>query len=272
MIDAWIKSFTAHPLGLWGPLLEIALLTVITYCVLFFMRGTRGAGILRGLMILIAVGTVTVLSMANWAHLENIRWLMENLLTIAIVGIIVVFQPEIRRALIMIGDSPVWTLFGETETGALGEVVKAVVNLSKKNVGAIIVIERETRLGSYIDSGVRLDAGVGSELLCTIFHPKTPLHDGATIIRKGRLIAANCLLPFTENTEICRGMGARHRAGIGLSEEADAVVVIVSEETGFISVAINGTIRQGLDATELTELLREQCATEAEGVLVKENT
>lgn len=272
MFEPWLKSISAHPLGAWGPILEVGLLTLVIYTILSFVRGTRGAGILRGLLILYACGIVTILAIANLAELENIRWLMENLLAIAIIAVIVVFQPEIRRALIRIGESAVWDLFGARETSAIGEIVKAAVNLSKKTVGAIIVIERETRLGNYIESGVRLDASVGSELLCTIFHPKTPLHDGAVIIRKGRIVAANCLLPFTENTEICRGMGARHRAGIGLSEEADAVVVIVSEETGAISVALKGEIQQGLDRTELNALLREQCAAEAEGMLVKEES
>jgi diadenylate cyclase len=270
MADTWYKSLTAHPYGLWGPLLEVLILTGLVYAVLRFMRGTRGAGILRGLVILYTCVIVLVLAVAKFAELENIRWIMENFLGIAILGVVVVFQPEIRRALVRLGESPVWSLFGGPHEGAIDEIVKAAVNLSKKSIGAIIVIERETRLGSYIEGGVRLDAAVGAELLNTIFYPKTPLHDGAVIIRKGRIVAANCLLPFTENTELVRGMGARHRAGIGLSEESDAVVIIVSEETGRISVALKGDIQQGLDAKELRRVLSEHCAVEVEGTLVQE--
>lgn len=270
MFDAWMKSLSAHPLGVWGPLLEIAILTGLVYLALGFMRGTRGAGILRGLLVLYACGIVTILALAKVLELENIRWLMENFLGIAIIAVVVVFQPEIRRALIRLGENPVWALFGEKAESAISEIAEAVVALSKKSVGAIIVIERETRLGAYIESGVRLDAAVASELLCTIFHPKTPLHDGAVIIRKGRIIAANCLLPFTENTEIARGMGARHRAGIGLSEESDAVVLIVSEETGRISTAFKGQIHRDLDATTLRGFLLEHCPAEVESPLVKE--
>jgi diadenylate cyclase len=269
-MEIWLKSLSAHPSGIFGPILEIFIFTVFFYSILYFMRGTRGAGILRGLLIFYIGVIITVLAVAQIFQLENILWVVEKLLTIAILAVVVVFQPEIRRALVRIGETPVWNLFGATHDSSLSEIVKAVVSMSKKTVGAIIVIERETKLGGYIEGGVKLDAAVGSELLCTIFHPKTPLHDGAVIIRKGRIVAGNCLLPFTENTEICRGMGARHRAGIGLSEEADAVVVIVSEETGKISVALKGKIMQGLDANSLRQILREQCADEIEGELLKE--
>ncbi|MFH0910868.1 MAG: diadenylate cyclase CdaA [Planctomycetota bacterium] len=270
MTSDWLKSLSAHPLGLWGPALEIFILTMLTYLMLSVMRGTRGAGILRGLIVFYFGGIVTILLVAQVARLENIRWIMENLLAIAIIAVIVVFQPEIRRGLVRIGENPVWALFGGRKTSSIDEVIKAVVNLSKRSIGAIIVIERETRLGSYIEGGVMIDAAVQSDLLNTIFFPKTPLHDGAVIIRQGRIVAANCLLPFTENTEICRGMGARHRAGIGLSEEADAVVIIVSEETGGISVALKGEIAQNLDAGRLREILSEQCAAEVEGALIRE--
>lgn len=270
MFDNWIKTLNAYPYGFWSPFLEVLLLTAIIYSIIYFMRGTRGAGILRGLFIFYGCFIITILAIAQFAQLENIRWLVENLLAIAIIAVIVVFQPEIRRGLIRIGETPVWNLFNVNRSSALGEIVKAVVNLSKKSVGAIIVIERETKLGGYIEGGVKLDSSVGSELLCTIFHPKTPLHDGAVIIRKGRIVAANCLLPFTENTDLCRGMGARHRAGIGVSEEADAVVVIVSEETGQISVAIKGEIKKGLDASSLQAILRDECALEIEGSFAEE--
>jgi len=270
MIDAWFKSLSAHALGLWGPILEILFLAAIIYAVLLFVRGTRGARILRGLIILYAGGFLTVLAVAQAVGLETIRWLMENLLGIAILAVIVVFQPEIRRALIRIGESPVFGFFGGRKGGAIDEIVRTVTNLSKRSIGAIIVIERETRLGGYIESGVKMDAAVNSELLSSIFFPRAPLHDGAVIIRQGRIVAANCLLPFTENIEIARGMGARHRAGIGLSEEADAVVIVVSEETGRVSVAIKGDIQQDLDPAELRGILAEQCAAEAEGALIEE--
>ncbi len=270
MLNSWFKTLSVYPHGFWSPLFEIVILTVIIYGIIYFMRGTRGAGILKGLLIFYGGFLITILAIAQVAQLENIMWLIENLLAIAIVAVIVVFQPEIRRGLIRIGETPVWNFFNDSHTTILSEVVKSVVSMSKKSIGAIIVIERETKLGGYIEGGIKLDAAVGSELLCTIFYPKTPLHDGAVIIRKGRIVAANCLLPFTENIELCRGMGARHRAGIGMSEEADAVVVIVSEETGNISVAIKGEVIHKLDAAKLQEILRKECALEIEGDLIEE--
>lgn len=269
MFHELMTSLSSHRFGIFGPLLEILIISAFVYLILYFMRGTRGAGMLRGLAVIYLCGVVGVLGMAHIFQLENIRWIMEYAFAFSIIAIIITFQPELRRALIRLGETPVWSLFHTTGKTTIDELVKAAINLSKKNHGSLIVIERDTKLGNYIEGGIAVDAPVSSELLATIFTPKTPLHDGAAIIRKGRIMAANCLLPFTENTAICRGMGARHRAGIGLSEESDAVIIIVSEETGHISTAIKGQIVRDLDATQLRNVLRENCPDEAGSELWK---
>jgi diadenylate cyclase len=252
-VDDWLLPRLA-------PILEIAILSLIVYLIISFMRGTRGAGIARGLTVVYGAGFILVLFAVRFFHLENISWIMENLVGVSVIALVVIFQPEFRRGLIRLGEEVAFRFF-RAHAGTLDrELADAAFSISKRGeVGALFVIEREIQLGSYIESGVAVDAVVTARLLVTIFTRNTPLHDGAVILRQGRLVAANCLLPLSENVEVCRGMGTRHRAAVGVTEESDAVVVVVSEETGAVSLAMNGQITRDLDYEGLRELLREHC-------------
>ena len=262
-MDSLFSGFSGSPGDIASAVAEILIIIGLTFTAFRAMRGTRGAGMARGALIVLVFVFLAMLFLAKLVRLENVRWILESLVSVSIFGVVVVFQPEIRRLLIRLG---------ETASGYVGvkgqtverEVADAALQISNRNeVGALIVFERKTQIGNYIDSGVYLDAAVSSRLLTTIFTKNTPLHDGAAIIRQGRLIAANCLLPLSENVEVCRGMGTRHRAAIGLTEETDAVVVIVSEETGKISLAMGGKIERGVDYERLLELLDKECRDHA---------
>lgn len=257
-MSTWWESLHLRPLGFAGVLIEIFIISLIVDAIISFMRGTRGAGVGRGLVIVYLLGFIIVLFAVKVAHLENISLIMENLVSVSLVGMVVIFQPEFRRGLIRLGEGVALRLTRERSGAVEKEVADAAVSISRLGeVGALFVLERETKLGGYIESGVPLEALVTSRLLGTIFTKNTPLHDGAVIIRGDRIMAANCLLPLSENVEVCRGMGTRHRAAVGLSEEADSLVVVVSEETGAISVASAGRILRDLDYNGLRGFLRE---------------
>jgi diadenylate cyclase len=254
-----LDNISQGPLGLAGVVIEIAVISLIVYVLIGFVRGTRGAGVARGLILLYLGGFIILLFGAHILKLENVSSILENLIGVSLTGAIVIFQPEIRRGLIRLGDTAL-KIFSQGHATLEKEIADAAVAISKRGeVGALLVIERDTPIGSYIESGVPIDSVINSQLLRTIFTKNTPLHDGAAIIRQGRLAAANCLLPLSENVEVCRGMGTRHRAAIGLAEESDALIVVVSEETGAISVALNGHITKGLDYEGLRALLRKHC-------------
>lgn len=256
LVYEWLLRFQGGPLGLFGPLLEIGLMAAVFYALLGFIRGTRGAGVMRGLVAVTMLMILGVVVVFHQLRLGNLTWLMEQLLATLGLGLVVIFQPEIRQALVRLGET--FRLIGRPTASLEKEIADAAVLISKKGeVGALIVLERETPLEGYIDSGVRIDADLNAPMLRTIFTRNTPLHDGAAIVRNGRIIAANCLLPLSENVELCRGMGTRHRAALGLSEETDAVTVVVSEETGAISVTMNGRISRDLDYEGLRAFLRE---------------
>lgn len=257
--SSFVPGLGEGPLGTIGSLVEILMIVGITFTAFRAMRGTRGAGMARGALVLFVLVFLGLLFLARLADLQNMRWILENLVGVSIFGVVVIFQPEIRRMLIKIGESTA-SFSGSKEQKIEKEITDAAFKISKRNeVGALIVIERKTQIGTYIESGVTIDALVDSRLFSTIFTKNTPLHDGAVIVRQGRILAANCLLPLSENIEVCRGMGTRHRAAIGLSEEADSVVVVVSEETGKVSVAMHGTILTDLDYNGLLTLLKQEC-------------
>ncbi len=258
-MDSFFSGIGSGPSGVIGAVIEILIIIGLTFTAFRAMRGTRGAGVARGALIVFVMFFIMILFLAKLIHLENLRWILENLVGVSIFGVVVVFQPEIRRLLIRIGETAS-SFAGVKEKDNEREIANAAFQISKNDeVGALIVIERKTQIGNYIDSGITIDALVKARLLTTIFTRNTPLHDGAVIIRQGRIVAANCLLPLSENVEICRGMGTRHRAAIGLSEEADSVVVIVSEETGAVSVAMGGAIYRDLDFEGLLEFLEREC-------------
>ncbi len=215
-------------LGSWEIIVEITILWALFYMIYLLLKGTAAEQVLKGIIIITVVIMIT-----GTAKLVIINWMLTRLLTISVIALIIIFQPEIRRGLARIGRFGIFT--GEKEI--LEEVAKACVVLSKKKVGALIAIEREIGLRRYVESGVSIDSKVTSELINSLFTPKAPLHDGGIIVSEQRIEAAACLFPLTQNPNIPKTMGTRHRAALGLSEETDAVVLVISEETGSISIA-----------------------------------
>jgi len=253
----WLEPFGHGPHGWAGPLAEIAVIALAVYALIGFVRLTRGTGVLRGVSILLLAGFLVFLFLADYLRLENLSWLLESGATLGLTALIVIFQPEIRQSLVRLGETVRLTA-GPGED-VIKEIVDAAVSISQRaSVGALIVIERDTPID--IRTGIPLDAQVTSQLLRTVFTKNTPLHDGAVVVRQGRIVAANCLLPLSENVEVCRGMGTRHRAAIGISEETDAVTVVVSEENAQISVTLNGRIHRDLDQERLRAMLRTHLA------------
>lgn len=236
--------------------LDILLVAFIFFWVLYLVRGTRAVSLLRGVILLIIV--VTLLS--GLIRLRAFAWLTQKALPALLVAIPVIFQQELRRALERVGRAG--TLFGRS-TGnqavleqALAAIAQACHILSERRHGALIILERETGLQEFVDSGVRLDAIITSDLLLTIFDPHTMLHDGAVVVRRGRVVAAACVLPLSTAFLADRQLGLRHRAAIGVTEESDAIAVVVSEERGAISIAHNGRIIRNLDAKRLEAVLQ----------------
>ncbi len=232
-------------------ILDIILVSFIIYrLLLFFKKGGKTGRIVLGLVILLIISLVTKL-----LGLYTMDWLVQSFWAQVVIILVIIFQPEIRRTLAHMGEASIIGFTTAEEVKSIDEVIKAVVSLSNKKIGALIVFEREVMLNDYVEIGVPLDARVSKELVMSIFHPASPLHDGAIIIRGNRIIAAGCFLPLALGAEISKSYGTRHRAGIGLSEESDAVVVIVSEETGQISLAVDGKLTTNLDMASLRDIL-----------------
>lgn len=230
--------------------LDIALMSVILYRLLLILKGTKAVQMLIGLGILLLASVAS-----RYLELYTIDWLVQSFWAQIVIAIIVLFQPEIRRALAHIGEAQFLTFTKAEELKSLEEIVRAAISLANKKVGALIVIERDTSLKDFIEVGTPLDAKVSRELLSSIFHPTSPIHDGAVIIKGNRIAAAGCFLPITLSSELSKALGTRHRAGIGLTEETDAVAIIVSEETGFISMAMDGKLETKLDMGTMRDML-----------------
>ena len=238
-------------------LVEILILYVIIYTFLRFMEGTRGEGILKGIAVIMLMFPILFAIVA-----ERLGFLDRLLTTIRFFGaaaipvLVIVVQPELRRALVRLGQTRFlgFLIKGETE-GMVDEIVKAVFRMSRRKIGALISIEREVGLKNYIERGTRIDAVVTSELLSTIFFPGSDLHDGAVVIQKDRVAAAGCLFPLSDNPNIGSVLGTRHRAALGISEETDAIIVVVSEETGTVSFVNRGRMDRPLDVKQLRSLL-----------------
>ena len=249
----WLPEIANVPAATWWDVLDIAIVTVVIYEVLKAIRGTRAIQMVAGSTLLAFMFYVS-----RWGHLQTIDWLIRNLLPYIVFAAIVLFQADIRRALAHFGRAPFFRYFlapeGAEET--IEEIAVAATQLSIARIGAIVVIERQIGLRNYIEAGLPLDAMLTYDLLVSIFQPKSPLHDGAVIVQNDRVAAAACFLPLTINPLLARNLGTRHRAAIGLTEENDAVAVIVSEETGRISVALDGKIEGPYDAEELKRRLR----------------
>jgi diadenylate cyclase len=230
--------------------LDILLVALIIYEVLVMIRGTRAAPMLAGL-----AAVAAAFYLARIGELVTLNWLVSHLLPYVVFALIVVFQSEIRHMLSDVGRRISFLRGSAAEGDSYDDIVLAANLFSQHQTGALMVIEREIGLRTYIESGVTMDARLSYDLLATIFRPSAPLHDGAVIIRKDRLAAAACFLPLSMNPVLSTQMGTRHRAGIGITEETDAIAVIVSEETGAISVAVGGKIERDLSVEHLRELL-----------------
>jgi diadenylate cyclase len=252
MIDFFGSILRRPPMG-WWDLVDIAIVSFLVYEFLKLIRGTRGVQMGVGTLLIVAMFYVSRL-----APLQTVNWLIRNMLVYVAFAAIVIFQSDIRRALAHFGQAPFFRYFNRQEAAdeTIEEIAVAATMLSAQKVGAIIAVEREIGLRNYIESGIPLDATLTYDLLVTIFHPGSALHDGAVIIQENRVAAAACFLPLTVNPKISRELGTRHRAAIGLTEEGDAVAVIVSEETGYISVAIDGRIDRHLSPEDLRARLR----------------
>ncbi len=228
---------------------EIAILSFLIYKALYYLRGARGSYVLAGMIIVLVVLTV----LSNRLKLEVITWLLGVFWVSFAPAVIIIFQPELRRAFAQLGS---YTFFqGRRRREVIGELVIAAQNMSKRHCGALIVVERRIGMQAIVDDSVKLDIKVNSMVLESIFFPHSPLHDGAVIIRDGRIIAARAILPLTRSENISRRLGTRHRAALGISEETDAVVIVVSEETGIMSIACRNSLYRDLSVSEFESYL-----------------
>jgi diadenylate cyclase len=235
----------------WLDLIDILIVAFLIYQLLQFIRGTHAVQMALGALVLVLLYWLSQL-----LHLETVNWLLRTFMPYLVFGIIVVFQSEIRKVLAQLGKTPLPGVFGSPRTEeVIDEVVLAATTLATQRTGAIVVVERDMGLRSYIETGIALDAYVTYDLLISIFNPGTPLHDGAVIIQGNRVAAAACFLPLTVNPQLSRELGSRHRAAIGVTEDTDALAVVVSEETGVISLVVGGRIRRELDAASLKSAL-----------------
>jgi len=231
-------------------ILEIIVLAIAFYYVMRFFYGTRGAQVLSGFVI----SLLFMMVITQIFHLAALNWVLRKAMVYLVLAFVVIFQPEIRRALAQLGKQSVFTS-AQHERGLVDHIVKAVELLSERKIGALIAVEREIGTRALQESGTRIDGRITPELLASIFFPNTPLHDGGVIIQRGRIVAAGCLFPLSQRSELSKSLGTRHRAAIGLTEEIDAIVVVVSEETGSISVAYHGRLMRGLEIERLYRML-----------------
>ncbi len=232
-------------------ILDVCIVAFIIYRIILLIKGTRAVQMLLGLAVILAVYMGSRIG-----DLHTLNWFLSNFLSSIILVIVVIFQNDIRRALMHVGRNPF--LGGATyreESHLIEELVKACVALANRKIGALIVVERETGIKDILEAGTVLDARISCDLIRSLFMPTSPLHDGALVIQQGRISLAGCFLPLTQGSNLSTELGTRHRAAIGLTELADAIAIVVSEETGKISVAVNGGMTRNLDATSLKKVL-----------------
>jgi diadenylate cyclase len=244
----------------WRDIVDIVVMSYVFYRLILIIRGTRAEQLVKGLMVLLLAMVIS-----DQAGFDTIHWTLRQTMTVGLIAIPIVFQPELRRALEHLGrgkifKTPYW---GAHEfENMLDELTKAIPVLVKKRIGALMVMERSTGLKEWIDTGIPVEGVVTAELLVNIFFPRSPLHDGAVIIQGNQIVAAGCYLPLTEDPNLGKELGTRHRAGIGITENSDAVAIIVSEETGIISVAHDGVLTRYLDEKKLKAMLTDLCSPE----------
>jgi diadenylate cyclase len=236
-------------------IIDILIVSYVIYKLILLIRGTRAIQLLKGIFVVLLTWA---LSFAF--NLNTVQWMVRQLFNYGVLALIIIFQPELRRALEQLGRGKLFsrTTVDEDINRQIGEVLKALNYLAKRKIGALIVFERETGLNDFVESGISIDSKLSSELLINIFIPNTPLHDGAVILRQGRVMAAGCYLPLSENPFISKELGTRHRAAIGMGEVSDAISVVVSEETGQISLAFNGQVVRAIGEEALISKLYEE--------------
>ena len=246
-MDSLLHNLSRVPFT-WWDVLDVLIVSVVIYEALKLIRGTRAVQMALGSALVIVL-----FYLSQFLPLQTVNWLLRNVLVYLAFAAIVIFQSDIRRGLAHFGRAPFFRYFLRSDTGdqTLEEVVVAATMLSSHRTGAIIALEREIGLRNFVESGIPLDAALTYDLLLAIFQPGSPMHDGAVIVQEGRIAAAACFLPLTVNPRLSRDLGSRHRAAIGLTEECDAVAIVVSEETGRISLALDGNIERDLDADQL---------------------
>lgn len=235
--------------------LDIVIVAAVLYKIFVLLRETRAEQLAKGIVILLVLTKVS-----EWMQLYTINWILNGAMTVGAIALLIVFQPELRRALEYIGRSRFFSkslieIRGESLSNVVDEIVEAVASLSRQKIGGLIVMERQTGLNEVVETGTKIEGKVTSDLLINIFIPNTPLHDGAVIIKDDKIKAAACFLPLTDNNSLSKELGTRHRAALGISERSDCLAIIVSEETGAISIAENGTISRYLDSKTLRQIL-----------------
>ncbi|MBN6889843.1 diadenylate cyclase [Cytobacillus horneckiae] len=248
-------SFTDLPLlKFLANTIDILLVWFVIYKLIMVVRGTKAVQLVKGIFVILLVKVIS-----DQFHLQTLGWMMEQVLLWGFLAIIIIFQPELRRALEQLGRGKFFARSGNQEemdqSQLLESIVKSVDYMAKRRIGALISLERETGMGDYIETGIPLQSKISSELLINIFIPNTPLHDGAVIIQKNQIAAAACYLPLSESPFISKELGTRHRAALGISEVTDSLTIIVSEETGGISLTKNGELHRDLKLERFKELL-----------------
>ncbi|MCK9216900.1 MAG: diadenylate cyclase CdaA [Firmicutes bacterium] len=251
----------------WSTYLDIGIIAFIIYKLMMLIKETRAEQLIKGIIVLIIIT-----KLSDIMQLHTMYWLLKNAMTVGVIAILIIFQPELRRALEHIGRGKLFVkseLQKQEIENMLKEISTAVSELSKNKIGAIIVLEQDTGLNEYIGTGVLMDSEISAGLFINIFTPNTPLHDGAIIIRKNRIAAAGCFLPLTDNQNLSKQLGTRHRAALGITEISDSLVIIVSEETGVISFAKDGKLSRYLDPKSLKEILNNEYTSKEQVVLRK---
>lgn len=281
----WIQAFSGYlsKFSLYrmtmdvGDVIEIIIIAVLLYYILAWTKRTKAWALIKGMFVILAF-----LAIAYFAHMDTILWMAQNVLSFAVIALIIMLQPELRKALEELGTKKIWRKFFLFEIGNRGEVttiktikeiVQACMEMARVRTGALIVIEQQFSMLEYEQTGIEIDGIVSSQLLINIFEKNTPLHDGAVLIRGNRIVSATCYLPLSVNLSISKDLGTRHRAGVGISEVTDSITVIVSEETGRISLAYKSELFRNLDAeqlcSKLEELLIEEEGEENKSKLLK---
>lgn len=249
-------------------IVDIGLVTYVFYKVFMLIRGTRAKQLVKGIVLLLIIT-----QLAEWSQLNTINWILANTLQVGFIALVIVFQPELRRALEYLGRTSMFS-FENIEKNAtnsdkvIKEIISACASLSRQKIGALIVFEQKTGLNDMVDTGTTIGGYISSGLLINIFIPNTPLHDGAVIIEDYKIKAAGCFLPLTENKFLSKDIGTRHRAALGITECSDSIALIVSEETGYISYAVDGRLYRNIEVEELEKILSDLYKTETKENLI----